>query len=96
MERNDTSGDDADPCGFVDSFPGARKAFDEWDGPRPSRTQGHFFWCLTRDGEPTLLVDTTGRLWSQEGQIALLPEVAKARGYRTWEMTTRAAGKWLE
>jgi hypothetical protein len=52
--------------------------------------------ALVREGEPKLLVDTTGRLWSDKGQIALLPELAKASGGRTWEMTVRAAGAWLE
>jgi hypothetical protein len=80
----------------VDRFPGARQAFEDWKGPRLFGTPGYFFWSLVRDGSPVLLVDTTGRLWSQDGLIAFLPEVAKASCYRTWEMTTRAAGKWLE
>jgi hypothetical protein len=97
MEQHDSSGmAGGGPCGFVDLFPGARAAFEEWVGPRLYGTPGYFFWCLMRDDEATLLVDTTGRLWSREGQIALLPDVAKASAYRTWEMTTRAAGKWLE
>lgn len=97
MDQDDSSGDGGGgPRRFVDWFPEARQAFDEWAGPRLYRTPGYFFWALLRDSEPTLLVDTTGRLWSCEGQIALPPDVAKVSGYRTWEMTTRAAGRWLE
>ncbi len=43
-----------------------------------------------------LLVDTTGRVWTHAGQVALLPDMAKSCGYRTWEMTVRVAGAWLE
>jgi len=95
MEQHDSS-DSGGSRGFIDHFPGARQAFDAWKGPRLYGTPGYFFWSLVREGSPTLLVDTTGRLWSREGQITVLPEVAKDCGYRTWEMTIRAAGKWLE
>ncbi len=44
MEQHDSSGMGfGGPRGFVDRFPGARQAFDEWDGPRLYGTPGYFF-----------------------------------------------------
>ena len=96
MEIADTSGMGGGDREYRRHFPGAAEAFGSWAGPKLYDSPGYFFWCLLKDEEPTLLVDTSGRLWSRKGEQESLLAHVRASGGRTWEMMTRAAGRWLE
>lgn len=72
-EYHDTSGDGGGRQGFVDGFATARDAVREG---RPTDLHGvaeYRFWALLRAGETIAILDTDGRVHTEDGAEDLLP-----------------------